>query len=331
MHADAIQPRPQRAEEDLGSSIALALGVHLAIALLFYLGSIFSWERDAPAAAGLPVMDAALDVSASEARMAERALDRAADMEPLPPPMEEVVEEDTVPPPQPLPEPVPQDSPVPQQQVAQERVPVPDDIDQERVSEMALAQEQAEREQEQKRRQEQIDLTERQRQEEAEKRQRLAAQQEEADRQTKLDEIRRQRAQLQQQKKLEEQKLRQLAEARARQSDTAAPAQAAASSPPAGNSGVDPGLLGKYVSAIQQAVASQWTKPDSVAPGTRCKVVIRQLPGGSVSSAEVQPGCAMDQIAQDYLERAVLKADPLPYRGYEDVFNRTLILNFEAR
>lgn len=331
MHADAIQRRPERGDGDLGSSIALAVGVHLAIALLFYLGSIFSWERDTPVAAGLPVMDASLDVSASEARMAERALDRAADMEPLPPPVEEVIEEDTVPPPQPLPEPVPQDSPVPQQQVAQERVPVPDDIDQERVSDMAMAKEQAEREQEQKRRQEQIDLTERQRQEEAEKRQRLAAQQEEADRQKKLDEIRRQRAQLQQQKKLEEQKLRQLAAARAQQSESAAPVQAAAASAPAGNGGVDPGLVEKYKAAIQQAVSSQWTKPDSVQPGTRCKVVIRQLPGGSVTSAEVQPGCAMDQIAQDYLERAVLKAEPLPYRGFEDVFNRTLIFTFEAR
>ena len=48
-------------------------------------------------------------------------------------------------------------------------------------------------------------------------------------------------------------------------------------------------------------------------------------------SAKVQPGCAMDAAGQDSVERAVLKAQPLPYRGYESVFERTLTLNFEAR
>lgn len=330
MHAEALQRGPGRTPDGLGRDLALALAVHVGIALVLLLGSFFSWQREIPAAAGSP-LDASLELSATETRAAERALRAAEDIEPLPAPVEEPVEQDTVPPPQPIPEPAPQDSPVPRQQVAQERVPVPDTTEQDRADALAVSRERELREQEQKRRQEQIDLTERQRQEEAERRQRLAAQQAEADKQKQLDEIRRQRAQLEQQKKLEEQKLRQLAEARARQAQAAAPAQAASASPPAGNNGVDAGLLEKYKSAIQQAVASQWTKPDSVPPGTRCRVVIRQLPGGSVTSAEVQPGCAMDQVAQDYLERAVLKADPLPYRGFEDVFNRTLIFNFEAR
>ena len=39
----------------------------------------------------------------------------------------------------------------------------------------------------------------------------------------------------------------------------------------------------------------------------------------------------MDAAGQDSVERAVLKAQPLPYRGYESVFARTLTLNFEAR
>jgi colicin import membrane protein len=330
MHAEALHRPASHPDGGLGRDFALALGVHLGIVLLFFLGSIFSWQRELPAAAGAS-MDASLELSASETRAAERALRAAETIEPLPAPVEELMEEETMPPPQPVPAPVPQDSPVPLQQVAQERVPVPDTTDQDRADALALSRERELREQEQKRRQEQIDLTERQRQEQAEKRRRLAEQQAEADKQKQLDEIRRQRAQLEQQKKLQEQKLRQLAEARARQAESAAPTQAPSASAPAGSSGVDPGLLEAYKSAIQQAVASQWTKPDSVQPGTRCKVVIRQLPGGSVTSAEVQPGCAMDQIAQDYLERAVLKADPLPYRGFEDVFNRTLIFNFEAR
>jgi colicin import membrane protein len=39
----------------------------------------------------------------------------------------------------------------------------------------------------------------------------------------------------------------------------------------------------------------------------------------------------MDQVGQDSLERAVLKAQPLPYRGFETVFNRTLNFNFTAQ
>jgi colicin import membrane protein len=31
------------------------------------------------------------------------------------------------------------------------------------------------------------------------------------------------------------------------------------------------------------------------------------------------------------VEAAVLKAQPLPYAGFETVFNRTLLLNFEAQ
>jgi colicin import membrane protein len=65
--------------------------------------------------------------------------------------------------------------------------------------------------------------------------------------------------------------------------------------------------------------------------GTRCKVEVTQLPGGEVISADVQPGCAMDPAGQRSLEAAVLRAQPLPYRGFEPVFNRRLIFTFEAQ
>ena len=85
------------------------------------------------------------------------------------------------------------------------------------------------------------------------------------------------------------------------------------------------------MAAIQAAVSAQWTRPDSVPLGTRCRVVITQLPGGQVIDAKVQPGCAMDQAGRDSLERAVLKAQPLPYRGFESVFSRQLNFNFTAQ
>lgn len=327
MHAEAAPRGVVVTDEGYGKAIAYAVAVHVALALLLWFSSWFSWQHESASAAGLPVMDASLDASAADVRAAEQALQYVP--EPLPQPVEEVDEEETVPPPQPIEEPRPQDSPVPQQRTAQERIPVPDTTDQDEASRLAISQEKALREQEAKRRQEQIDLTEQKRVEEAQKQQRLARQQEEADRQKKLDEIRRLRAQAAKDAQLAEQKLRQLADARARQ--TSAPAAATGASAPAGNNGVDEGLLAKYIAAIQQQVSGQWTRPESVPLGTRCRVVIRQLPGGQVMSAEVQPGCAMDQAGQDSLERAVLKSQPLPYRGFESVFNRTLNFNFTAQ
>lgn len=327
MHADAVPRGAVLPEEGYGKAIVYAIGLHLLLAVLLWLSSWLTWNHDSASAAGLPVMDASLDASAADIRAAERALQHVP--EPLPQPVEETAEEETVPPPQPIEEPRPQDSPTPQQQVAQERIPVPDTQDQDEASRLALSQEKALQEQEQKRRQEQIDLTEQKRVEEAQKQQRLAKQQEEADKQKKLDEIRRLRSQAAKDAQLAEQKLRQLADARARQTST--PAAATGTSAPAGNNGVDDGLLAKYIAAIQQQVSGQWTRPESVPLGTRCRVVIKQLPGGQVMSAEVQPGCAMDQAGQDSLERAVLKAQPLPYRGFESVFNRTLIFNFTAQ
>ena len=328
MHAEAIPRSHDRGEDGLGSAIAFAIGLHIAIALLFLLSSIFSWDHSTKSAAGLPVMDASLDASAADIRVAERALQHVP--EPLPQPVnEQVVEEETVPPPQPIPEPRPQDSPTPQQQVAQERIPVPDTQDQDEASRLALSQEKALREQEAKRRQEQIDLTEQKRIEEAQKQQRLAKQQEEADKQTRLAEIRRQRAQLDQQQKLAEQKLRQIADARTRNA-SASTAQASTSQP-AGNAGADANLKGEYAAAIQKAVLSQWIRPDSVPLGQRCTIAIRQLPGGEVVEAKVAANCPYDEAGKRSIEAAVLRAQPLPYRGFESVFARNLTFNFTAQ
>ena len=313
-------------DESLGRPLAFAIGLHVLVALFLWLSSWLSWDHDVSSAAGASI-EATMETSAAENSAVERAL--RADPVPLPPPVEEVAEEETVPPPQPIPEPRPQDSPVEQQRQAQERIPVPDTTDQDEARREAISQEKALKEQEARRRQEQIDLTEQKRVEEAQKQQRLAKQQEEADKQKKLDEIRRQKLQAAKDAQLAEQKLRQLADARSRQASI--PAAATGASAAAGNNGLDEGLLAKYVAAIQQQVSGQWTRPESVPLGTRCRVVIRQLPGGQVVSAEVQPGCAMDQAGQDSLERAVLKAQPLPYRGFESVFNRTLNFNFTAQ
>ncbi|MBP3974240.1 cell envelope integrity protein TolA [Pseudoxanthomonas spadix] len=332
MHAEASSFDRRDPRDRPGTAVVLAVSMHLLLLLLIVLSSYFNWNTDqASAAAGAPAIEASLEMSASDMRAAQQAIREASKVEPKPEPPtptpQPVAEQDTVPPPQPLPEPRPQDSQVPQQQQAQEPVPDPDQVNQEEASRLAIAQEKAEREQEAKRRQEQIDLTERKRQEEAERKQRLAEQQLEDDRQKKLAAIRAQREQAARQARLAEQKLRQLADARAKQ----ASAQAAAPSAPPGQNGVDEGLGARYKAAIQSVVTQQWTRPDSVSVGTRCVVEITQLPGGEVMEAQVRPGCPMDAAGQRSIEAAVLKAQPLPYRGFEPVFRRKLTFIFEAQ
>ncbi|WP_285289624.1 cell envelope integrity protein TolA [Stenotrophomonas maltophilia] len=295
MHADALPPPHQR-EPGWGLPLALALLVHLLVALVFIVAWFWSPERNTDAAAGDPSVEASLALSASEASAARQALRQSEKLEDLPPPVAEPipVPEDTIPPPQPIPEPRPQDAPTPQQQQAQERVAQPDTKDQEAVSALAISQEKAKQEQEAKRRQEQIDLTERKRQEEA------------------------------------EQKLRQVAAAR-NAAGSAAAGSSGASQPAAGGGGNSDDLSAKYAAAIQAKVLSQWVRPDTVPLGQRCQITITQIPGGTVMQAKVSPNCPYDEAGKRSIEAAVLNAQPLPYRGFESVFARTLNFTFTAQ
>ncbi|QDI02626.1 MULTISPECIES: cell envelope integrity protein TolA [Xanthomonas translucens group] len=331
MHAEADSrpPREQDSDQGLIVGVLLALAVHVLLGLLFFLAWWWSPVREVEPAAGSPMVEASLVVSAADVRSAQKAVQDAPKPlpEPLPEPVKEVAEDDTVPPPQPVPVPKPQQAPTEQQQKAQDFIPVPDKVDQDRASRTAISQEKEKQEQEAKRRQEQIDLTEQKRQQEAEQKQRLAAQQEE-DRQKKIADIRKQREQADREAKLAEQKLRQLADVRAKQASATA-----ASTPQAtpGQNGTNTDLSAKYAAAIQQAVLSQWVRPDSVPLGQKCKIAIKQIVGGQVIEAKVSPDCPYDEAGRRSIEAAVLRAQPLPYRGFESVFARDLTFNFTAQ
>lgn len=310
---------------DTVQATLLALGLHALLFVVAFLG--MWWTRSAaPVSAAGPVVEAELvDASALSASLQQVLRDRPDPAARPEPPVPEPVEQETAPPPQPVPEPAPQESPVPPQPQVQERVPEPDTREQERVSRQAAADRAAaEREQEERRRQEQIDLTEeRERQREAERRQRLTEM--ERQRQAQLADIRRQRAQLEREAEDAERKLRQLAAA---QEAARADAQA---SQPSGNEGTDNDLRARYAAALQAAILRNWTRPETVAVGQRCRIVIRQIPGGEVVDAQVDPSCPYDELGRRSVEAAVLKAQPLPYAGFERVFERTLTLNFQAQ
>ena len=328
MHADTFYRTPGDREGGLGGPFALAVGLHVLVALLFWLAWWWSPQRHVEPAAGSPVIEASLVMSQADVAAAQaRAEDAPKPLpEPLPQPVEDTQPEETVPPPQPLPEPRPQDAVVAQQQKAQEFIPEPDTVDQDAARRDAISAEKAEKEQEERRRQEQVDLTEeREKQKAAENQRRLAAQADE-EKQKKLAEIRRQREQAARQADLAEQKLRQLQQAQQRQTAAATPSQGTP-----GQGGTSEDMTARYAAAIQQAVLNQWIRPDTVPLGQRCRVQIRQIPGGEVIDVNVDPGCPFDEAGRRSLEAAVLRAKPLPYRGFEQVFQRSLTLNFEAQ
>ncbi len=306
--------RENRADTVLAVVVALLL--HGVLLLLLVVGSWF--RPPSSLAAGEPISADVIDPNALSARM--RAALRA-DPVPLPEPAEpEAVEKPL--PEEPLPDALPE-AVVEQQLKPQEQLVDPDTVDQQEVKPDATSAETAQREQEAKRRQGQVDLTERERQQQAEQRAKNEMQRQ---REQQLEDIRRQRALAQREAELAEAKLQQLADARARQASSAA----SSASPPPGQGGQAPNLLGAYERALQQAILSNWTRPESVPLGQRCKIVIRQIPGGQVIEAQVDPSCPFDEPGRRSVERAVLLAQPLPYKGFESVFSRTITLNFRA-
>ncbi|MDR1075341.1 MAG: TonB C-terminal domain-containing protein [Xanthomonadaceae bacterium] len=314
MHADIAERfRPEPEEDGLWGAIALAATLHLLVVLALWVGWKWAPQRSMGApASGSPMVEASLMISASDIKAAERAIRTSPKPEELPVP---VVEEETAPPPQPIPEPHPQDATEPQQHRAQDFIPEPDTVDQDRAARDAISTETAAREQEARHRQSQVDLS-------AEQRQRLA-------------QIRREREQQQQQITRAQQRLAQLEQAQQRAAAqpqaTPSTAQATVGTPGAGGQGgVSDDLLNQYKQAIQQQISSQWRRPDSVPLGQICTVRIQQLPGGNVARVEVMPGCPYDDAGKKSLEAAILR-QPLPYRGFENVFQRNLVFNFEAQ
>ncbi|HET7843720.1 MAG TPA: cell envelope integrity protein TolA [Xanthomonadales bacterium] len=225
----------------------------------------------------------------------------------------------------PVPKPTPA-KPEPQPEVIEAKLPdapVADDTkNQEKIDRLALEKAQAEREQEEKRKREQQLLDEQEQLVQMEK-----------ERQQQLDDIRKMREAAQKKREQEELKLAKLME---KQRQDAADEERAVTEPQAeqpeqqqaGNEGTDDDLRSRYVLALQTAVTNGWLRPETAQVGLRCTVRIVQIPGGEVLSATVISPCNGDDMTRRSIEAAVLRAQPLPYSGYEKVFARSIDFNF---
>ncbi|MBS0486200.1 MAG: cell envelope integrity protein TolA, partial [Proteobacteria bacterium] len=211
----------------------------------------------------------------------------------------------------PAPEPPkpPEPKPQPPSQVQNQ-----DRVEREKVAEMAQQKaEDAKRAEEERHRQEQVLLDQQQR--------------EERERAKQLAQIRAEREAADKKLKLEKQKLEQLKDlARAKP----APAQPVpeAEQAKSGTNGSDDSLQAQYFAAIQNAVTDNWLRPDSAQPGLRCMLRIVQIPGGDVIGVQLLNPCNADPLTRASIEQAVKRAAPLPYKGYEKVFQRQIDFNF---
>lgn len=86
-----------------------------------------------------------------------------------------------------------------------------------------------------------------------------------------------------------------------------------------------------YKAAIQNAVTQAWLRPDNIPEGAVCPIHIVQIPGGQVISVTIEPSCPFDAAARRSVKNAVLRAQPLPYKGFEKSFSSNLTLNFKVK
>lgn len=279
-------------------AVLWALLIHVACLAVMLVGLYWTQKARPPPALAGPVIEAQLVGPAAAPKPARAASRRKpAPARPEPPK-----------PPEPKPE-----TPVEPQR--------PDTITREKIAELSdLKAEQAKHAQEERRRQEQIELKDEQKRDAAER-----------ERMQQLADIKRQREAAEKRRKLEQEKLAQLNDLQKQPAKPAVPTPddvAPADEARTGMNGQDSGIEAQYYAAIQNAVTQNWLRPDTTAPGLKCMLHIVQIPGGDVLSVQIVNPCNADPQTRTSIEQAVRRAAPLPYKGYEKVFQRTLNFNF---
>ncbi len=173
-----------------------------------------------------------------------------------------------------------------------------------------------------KKRDEDLRLQQMRKQQEQDRKDRLKRQKDE------LEQIRRQREAATRQRELEAERLKQL-DAR-RQADIEAQRQLQAEADLQRQLAAEfrAGQIAtkgdEYYAAIQSQVTNNWFRPPTARSGLRCRLKIVQIPGGEVISAVIAGKCNADEATRRSLVAAVERAGSLPYRGFEEVFEREI-------
>lgn len=271
-------------------ALGLSLGVHVLAAILVVLGTMEWSPFRTPRLEALAIEAVIVDTTALRERrdQAQREAEQAA-----------------------------------QREAARERRQQELAAQRERERQAAL---EAEREKVRQQRAEQMRLQQLRDQQERERQEKLAEQQAE------LERIREERAEAERQRKREEERMKQL-EARRQAEEEArlqaeAEAQRQAAEQAAFRAGRLAGLADEYEVAIRVQVTNNWLRPPTARPGLVCKLRVIQIPGGEVISASIVGTCNGDEATRRSIVAAVERAASLPYRGFEEVFQREIDFTF---
>jgi colicin import membrane protein len=153
--------------------------------------------------------------------------------------------------------------------------------------------------------------------------------------QRELEKAREQSQAAEKQRKLEEERLKQIEarkererEDQQRQQQAAEDHRQAEAEAQQFRAGQMATLNDQYVAAIATVVTNNWLRPPTAQPGLNCKVKVVQIPGGEVISSSLSGRCNGDEATRRSILAAVDRAGVLPYRGYEDVFQREIEFTF---
>lgn len=149
--------------------------------------------------------------------------------------------------------------------------------------------------------------------------------------QRELEQVRQQREAAEKQRKLEAERLKQI-EARKekarqeqlRQQQEAQAQRQAEAEAQKFRAGQMATKSDNYQAAIQAFVTQNWLRPPTAQAGLRCTLKIVQIPGGEVISAAISGKCNGDEATRRSILAAVERGGTLPYRGFEDVFEREI-------
>ena len=146
--------------------------------------------------------------------------------------------------------------------------------------------------------------------------------------QDELEQVRKQRDEATRQRKIEEERLKQLDAKKQSDLDAQRQLQAEADMQRQMAAEFKAGQIAtkgdEYYAAIQSQVTNNWFRPPTARAGLRCRLKIVQIPGGEVISAAISGTCNADEATRRSLVAAVERAGSLPYRGFEEVFEREI-------
>ena len=173
-----------------------------------------------------------------------------------------------------------------------------------------------------KKREEDLRLQKMRKKQEQDRNDRLKKQQDE------LEQLRKQRQDAARQVKIEDERLKQLDARRKAEADAEAQLRDVADMQRQMAAEFKAGQIAtkgdEYYGAIQSQVTNNWLRPPTARPGLRCRLKIVQIPGGEVISAAIAGTCNADEATRRSLVAAVERAGSLPYRGFEEVFEREI-------